>query len=71
MDAVIEIAWMRMSPPLPTRDNHFCSVTCSNWCGSKFGGCIQSWAETTPYDWKPTDKCPGPGRYRLVRVEDE
>lgn len=62
MDAVIEIKHFTI------RSNKYGGVYCSSKC--QVGACKCPMATKRGVDYLPTDKCPGPGRYRLVRVED-
>lgn len=71
-DAVIEI----VQTDQQLGDARECSLDCYLW--DEYGeGCRAGWHRNVYEDdgvcWHtaPTDKCPAPGRYRLVRVEEE
>lgn len=75
MDVVIEVK---------SSIRHYPTRNCHGDCyffENSATGCRMDWAtkKRGPLDgrisevtyWDPTDKCLGPGRYRLVRVEEE
>lgn len=74
MDAVIEIVLTdeEIGDIQAPRE---CSIDCNLW-DEYNESCSAGWhkevSEQVGLGWRPvpTEKCPGPGRYRLVRVED-
>lgn len=71
--AEIEIVWNKKTKGANSMTLHPWFDACGRNCDlyghpMSHWGCNAGWATE---DGNPTDKCPGPGRYLLVRVETD